>query len=86
MHCATHCAHGAFTPPASTCARLSHWPSTTSCSRWTIAVSGARVLMRPVVLPHIGSATIESRTQMAVLTAQNIIAALDAQKMPAEIL
>lgn len=34
------------------------------------------------VLPHIGSATIETRTQMAVMTARNIIAAAKSENMP----
>lgn len=34
------------------------------------------------VLPHIGSATIETRTQMAIMTAQNLIAAATGEKMP----
>lgn len=37
-----------------------------------------------VVLPHIGSATIETRDKMGVLTAQNIISALNSEPMPAE--
>uniref|UniRef100_A0A023FK67 Glyoxylate reductase/hydroxypyruvate reductase n=1 Tax=Amblyomma cajennense TaxID=34607 RepID=A0A023FK67_AMBCJ len=36
-----------------------------------------------VILPHIGSAATETRTAMAVLTAQNILAALDGISMPA---
>lgn len=38
-----------------------------------------------VVLPHIGSAAIETRKQMGVLTARNIIAALKGEQMPAEL-
>jgi len=38
-----------------------------------------------VLLPHIGSASIETRTEMAVLTAKNIIAVLDNTPMPAEV-
>lgn len=34
------------------------------------------------VLPHIGSATIETRNAMSVLAAQNVLAALNNQKMP----
>lgn len=34
------------------------------------------------VLPHIGSATVETRDQMALMAARNIIAALNNQKMP----
>lgn len=34
------------------------------------------------VLPHIGSATLETRDQMAIMSAQNIIAALNGQQMP----
>lgn len=39
-----------------------------------------------VILPHIGSAAIETRNYMAVLTAENIIAALKGQKLPAELI
>ncbi|EEC08622.1 glyoxylate/hydroxypyruvate reductase, putative, partial [Ixodes scapularis] len=38
-----------------------------------------------VLLPHIGSATTETRTAMAVLTAQNILAALQGLPMPATV-
>lgn len=38
-----------------------------------------------VVLPHIGSASIETRKEMGVLTARNIVAALKGEKMPAEL-
>ncbi|MES2417473.1 MAG: D-glycerate dehydrogenase [Bacteroidota bacterium] len=38
------------------------------------------------VLPHIGSATIETRTEMAVIAAKNIIAALNNEPMPQQIL
>jgi glyoxylate reductase len=34
------------------------------------------------VLPHIGSATVETRNAMAVLAAQNVIAALEGKEMP----
>jgi glyoxylate/hydroxypyruvate reductase len=39
-----------------------------------------------VILPHIGSACIETRNGMAVLTAKNILAALEGKKMPSELL
>lgn len=38
-----------------------------------------------VLLPHIGSAATRTRTAMAVLTAQNILAALDGIQMPASV-
>ncbi|XP_072141052.1 glyoxylate reductase/hydroxypyruvate reductase isoform X3 [Dermacentor andersoni] len=38
-----------------------------------------------VLLPHIGSAATDTRTAMAVLTAQNILAALDGIQMPASL-
>lgn len=38
-----------------------------------------------VVLPHIGSAAIETRNAMGVLCARNIVAALKGEKMPAEL-
>ncbi|CAH1396754.1 unnamed protein product [Nezara viridula] len=37
-----------------------------------------------VLTPHIGSATLETRDEMCILTAKNILAALDGEKMPAE--
>lgn len=37
-----------------------------------------------VILPHIGSATIEARDIMGELTAKNILAALNGQEMPKE--
>jgi len=39
-----------------------------------------------VVLPHIGSATTETRNEMACITAKNIIAVLEGnpEEMPAE--
>lgn len=42
-------------------------------------------LQNCVVLPHIGSAAIETRKQMAVLTAKNIVTALKGEDMPAEL-
>jgi hypothetical protein len=39
-----------------------------------------------VIVPHIGSATTWTRGEMCILTARNIIAALDDQPMPAEVL
>ncbi|XP_031354037.1 glyoxylate reductase/hydroxypyruvate reductase-like [Photinus pyralis] len=39
-----------------------------------------------VVLPHIGSASIETRNAMAVLTARNIVSALKGETMPSELL
>ncbi|XP_034239492.1 glyoxylate reductase/hydroxypyruvate reductase [Thrips palmi] len=46
-----------------------------------------RLLKLPncVVIPHIGSAGIESRNDMAELTARNILNALDGKPMPAEL-
>ncbi|CAG4956187.1 unnamed protein product [Parnassius apollo] len=38
-----------------------------------------------VVLPHIGSASIEARNTMSELTANNILAALNGSEMPAEL-
>lgn len=40
-----------------------------------------------MVLPHIGSATTETREEMAKITAKNIIAVLEGtpEKMPAQI-
>ena len=38
-----------------------------------------------VVLPHIGSATVETRTAMSVLTATNILSALSGKPMPCQL-
>lgn len=38
-----------------------------------------------VILPHIGSACIETRQQMAILTVKNIISGLKGEHMPAEL-
>ncbi|XP_049876392.1 glyoxylate reductase/hydroxypyruvate reductase [Pectinophora gossypiella] len=38
-----------------------------------------------VILPHIGSATIEARNIMSELTAKNILAAINGKEMPAEL-
>ena len=38
-----------------------------------------------VVLPHIGSATVETRTEMAELTARNIVAGLLGESLPTEL-
>lgn len=38
-----------------------------------------------VILPHIGSATVETRNTMSTLTAQNILAGLKGTAMPAEL-
>lgn len=38
-----------------------------------------------VILPHIGSATIETRTAMSVLTARNILSALSGQPVPCQL-
>lgn len=38
-----------------------------------------------VILPHIGSAAIETRNGMAILTARNILTALNGEQMPAEL-
>ncbi|XP_046405984.1 glyoxylate reductase/hydroxypyruvate reductase-like isoform X2 [Ischnura elegans] len=37
------------------------------------------------ILPHIGSATVRTRTDMALLTAHNILAGLEGNPMPAEV-
>lgn len=39
-----------------------------------------------VILPHIGSAAIETRNYMAILTAKNVIAGLKGEKLPAELI
>ncbi|XP_063244144.1 glyoxylate reductase/hydroxypyruvate reductase-like [Bacillus rossius redtenbacheri] len=38
-----------------------------------------------VVVPHLGSATLKTRTDMAVLAAQNIIAGLEGRPLPAQV-
>lgn len=39
-----------------------------------------------IILPHIGSASLECRTVMSVMSAKNIVAALTGDVMPAEVL
>jgi len=39
-------------------------------------------MQNAVVLPHIGSATIETRTAMANLSVQNILAGLKGERLP----
>lgn len=38
-----------------------------------------------VLIPHIGSATLQTRTKMATLTAENLIAASQNSPIPAEL-
>jgi len=38
-----------------------------------------------VILPHIGSATVETRTAMSLLTARNILSALSGKPMPCQL-
>jgi len=38
-----------------------------------------------VLLPHIGSASIETRTKMALLAAENAIAVMERRKPPARV-
>lgn len=38
-----------------------------------------------VILPHIGSASIDTRNQMAILTVENILKGLNGEEMPAEL-
>lgn len=40
---------------------------------------------RCVILPHIASATFETRRGMATLAAKNLLAALDGEEMPSEL-
>lgn len=47
--------------------------------------SGLLKLKNCVLLPHIGSATVDTRIDMAVLTANNIVNALKGENMPAEL-
>lgn len=42
-------------------------------------------LSRCIVLPHIGSGTLETRVGMATLAVKNLLAALDGEEMPASI-
>jgi glyoxylate reductase len=43
---------------------------------------GLTLLDNVILLPHVGSATLETRTRMASMAAQNLIAGLDGQKPP----
>jgi len=40
---------------------------------------------RCAILPHIGSATLETRVEMARLAAQNALSAIDGKPMPASL-
>lgn len=42
-------------------------------------------LSRCVLLPHIGSATLETRSGMAMLAAQNVVEGIKGGEMPAEL-
>ena len=44
-----------------------------------------RELDNVVLLPHLGSATVETRTAMAVLAAENVLAVLGGQRPPTPI-
>ncbi|MBS4008979.1 MAG: D-glycerate dehydrogenase [Clostridium sp.] len=44
--------------------------------------AGLATLDNVVILPHIGSASIESRTKMSVVAAENLLAGLKGEKMP----
>jgi glyoxylate/hydroxypyruvate reductase len=37
------------------------------------------------LIPHLGSATLQTREMMGVMTAENIIAALEGREMPAQL-
>jgi lactate dehydrogenase-like 2-hydroxyacid dehydrogenase len=41
-------------------------------------------MLSAVVLPHIGSATVQTRLGMALLTARNLIAGIKGETMPSE--
>jgi glyoxylate reductase len=43
---------------------------------------GLRELENVVIVPHLGSATVETRTRMALLAAENLIAALEGRRPP----
>ena len=43
---------------------------------------GLANLKMPVLLPHIGSATIETRTKMALMAAENLLAGLRGERPP----
>ena len=64
-------------------ANSSHPP--TGCLKTFKTVSFVFRLENCVLIPHIGSATFQTRTRMATLTAENLIAAISGQNMPAEL-
>jgi len=53
------------------------------CGTGLISVSG--ILPRCVIIPHIGSATLETRKDMAVRAAKNLIEAIRGGLMPAQV-
>ena len=54
-------------------------------ARGIITVNTVFRLDNCVLIPHIGSATIQTRTRMATLTAANIISGIRNEKMPSEL-
>jgi len=39
-----------------------------------------------IILPHIGSASVATRTEMAMMAARNLVEALNGQKMPCPVI
>lgn len=43
------------------------------------------MIIRCVILPHIGGATMETLSEMAIMTAKNVVAGIRGTAMPAEL-
>lgn len=52
---------------------------------WRAKLNASFLFYPSVVLPHVGSATVETRTSMAVLAAKNLLAGLNNQPLVAQV-
>lgn len=52
---------------------------------FNLVLNGINLFLRCVVLPHIGSATFETRLGMATLAAQNLVGGIFGEAMPTEL-
>jgi lactate dehydrogenase-like 2-hydroxyacid dehydrogenase len=67
--------------------RITLWSKSKGERRYTTTVLPAyRGNIRCVVLPHIASATTETRTGMATLAIENMMAVLTGKQMPREVI
>ena len=61
-----------------------------TCSLWLWPTPPSTLTFLPafasaVILPHIGSATVECRTVMSVMAAENLVNAVTGEKMPSQV-